>query len=127
MKKLKTDNGVFVFVEIPNDAIASDYDIDKALYTSIYNLKKGEGGEVISNKEEDFKIISTFNDISNDESMGIVDIVGGKLNGTDLQYKDYLCNGINYSFFNNPKKSLKSLIEYHQLDLNKNYLILKKL
>ena len=126
MKEIKLPSGNYIFVEVSDDAKVKDYDIDKAIYTNLYNLKKGESANTLSQKEEDFKIISTTKDITEEECKKYVEgfFKHDLSQNFDCWKNYYNSSGLTYSKAT-AKKSLQSLIQANGLDVNKNYLILK--
>jgi hypothetical protein len=72
----------------------------------------------------DYEVISTTKDITEEQAESIIEKVLGF--GTKTQYKDYKLDA-NFSIYFTAKESLQSLIQANGLDINKNYLILKKL
>lgn len=76
---------------------------------------------------KNYKIVSTTNDITEEQAKEIVAITGGKLNGTCLEYMDYCNNSEHYAYFDTAKESFYSLMKANALlDLYDNYLILKE-
>jgi hypothetical protein len=72
----------------------------------------------------DYEVISTTKDITEEQAESIIEKVLGF--GTKTQYKDYKLDA-NFSIYFTAKESLQSLIQANGLEINKNYLILKKL
>jgi hypothetical protein len=75
----------------------------------------------IFNKE--YKYLSTTKDITEEQVVKLVDKCFPFDNDMTMYFKDY--GG--YKFLKTAKESLQSLIQVNGLDINKNYLILKKL
>jgi hypothetical protein len=126
MKEINLPSGNYLFIEIPNDVLQDRWFVvwdeenntfnvefqtnDKPIYTSL-------------NTEKDCYIISTTKDITEEQAGSIVE-------HKDLRYKNYktfrwYSSNKGKSF--RAKESLRSLIQANGLDINKNYLILKKL
>ena len=143
MKEINLPSGNYLFVEVPSDAF--DFKtIYEDKYTTLYvKLKSIPDNNPFSEIEtfEDWhhqeciletsrslgipelKIISTTKNITEEQAESIVE-------HQDLRYKNYktfrwYSSNKGKSF--RAKESLQSLIQANELDVNKNYLILKKL
>jgi hypothetical protein len=124
MKEIQVKDKTYFFVEIPIEDRYTDYDIDKAIYTNLYDLKRGKSTTILSNKEIDFQIISTTKDITEEQAESIVERLDN-----ENSFKDYeleFTKDCEY-ILATAKESLQSLIQANGLDVNKNYLILQKL
>jgi predicted nucleic-acid-binding Zn-ribbon protein len=139
MKEITIQNNTYLFILCKNEDIASDFDIDKAGYTNLYNLKLGQSADILSNKEENFEIVSTTKSITEKEAETIVDKfeqkIGWRLDG-DISKLNSIVLFQNYNYkkpvpvtflLGTAKESLNSLIQSIELDESKNYLILQKL
>jgi hypothetical protein len=116
MKEIKLHNNTYLFVEVPFDATDFYYD---SWFTRYVNHSKGS-----IKFDVNTEIISTTKDITEEQAESIVEKILGF--GTKNQYKDYKLD-VNFSIYFTPKESLQSLIQANGLDINKNYLILKKI
>ncbi len=134
MKEINLPSGNYLFIEIPNDVLQDRWFVvwdeenntfnvefqtnDKPIYTSL-------------NTEKDCYIISTTKDITEEQAGSIVefDEINGEhpdfVNG--VAWLNYKRNRYEYNRVFTVKESLQSLIQANGLDINKNYLILKKL
>lgn len=129
MKEITTNNGTFLFIEISDDA----YDIHVNYIPSIgkpncdirYKRNVTKDTTVYLSPFFNFnvKIISTTKDITEKQTESIVEFVCG-VNG--IGYRDYeIITMVNHK--KTAKESLQSLIQANGLDINKNYLIIKRL
>ena len=113
MKKVKTDKGTFIFVEVPGTLSLDEY---LNLHTTIFKL-------------EHFEVISTTKDITEDQAATIVK-KGGLKTFKDYTYVDQdldevgLFNALLQFKIKTAKESLDTLMLSESLDLNKNYLII---
>jgi hypothetical protein len=141
MKEINLPSGNYLFVEVPDDAF--DFKtIYEDKYTTLYvKLKSILDNNPFSEIEtfEDWhhqeciletsrslgipelKIISTTKDITEEQAKGIVETLS--LYG-ESRFKEYPHEQFP---FKKVFESLQSLIQANGLDINKNYLILKKL
>jgi hypothetical protein len=129
MKEINLPSGDYLFVEVPEFA----YNFQLSSYVSnnfkqylfiVYSSDKPnilELGESNCSYDLYGEIISTTKDITEEQAGSIVEI---KRNEIDKYYENY-DNAI--LLFETAKESLQSLIQANGLDVNKNYLILKKL
>lgn len=142
MKEINLPSGNYLFIEIPDDAydfkIEIDYLICRDDKTSIWN----EGTPI--KIPENCEIISTTKDITEEQAESIVDkpLIEKAFRpiGSTLTYpSNKVWNRYKYSeHFKEvvgtwmtdvcgAKESLQSLIQANELDVNKNFLILRKL
>ena len=138
MKEIKLPSGNYLFVEVPNNA--KDFEIlnkgfnrGSALLNICWNNEE-KCVPYIDKKhpfklynEEIFQIISTTNDITEEQCSSIVlcvDIESHKLFG-DGKFKNY--NSQFPYYYNTSEESLQSLIQANNLDIENNYLILKEI
>ena len=116
MKKVKTDKGTFIFVEVPDTLSLDEY---LNLHKTIFKI-------------EHFEVISTTKNITEDQAATIVK-KGGLRTFKDYTYVDQdldevgLFNALLQFKIKTAKESLDTLLLSESLDLNKNYLILKNL
>lgn len=145
MKEITTKSGKLLLVKVtPN----CEYDLDKALYFSLYNLTLGRSEMTLSNPNlncRDLEILGKFSELKDDDFeefvlqwgqdmnkdiinsvvLGFSDII--KVDENGLYYKDYLDN-INNNYTLTVKESFQSLVKSQGLDDNlDNYLIIKVL
>lgn len=139
-KEIKIKDNTYLFVEVPDDAIAWSikYHMDgtkRSLRVSSLN----DNYELCVLEKECFEIISTIKNITKEQTESIVEKYTNYETEheqlLDGMYEDYLKkgnywvqdnSGIKLWAFKTAKESLQSLIQANKLDINKNYLILKK-
>ena len=136
MKEINLPSGNYLFVEIPNDVLQDRWFVvwdeenntfnvefqtnDKPTYTSL-------------NTEKDCYIISTTKDITEEQAERIVEFKLETLYPEGFEplttggFRNYEIYSSPYYNIQNAKKSIQSLIQVNGLDVNKNYLIVKKL
>jgi len=150
MKEIKINNNTYFFVEVPDDA--KDFELlnkglnrGSALLNICWNNEEKcvpymeENNPFKLYEETDFKIISTTKDITEEQAESIVEKfeqkIGWRLDG-DTSKLNSIVLFQNYKYekpvpvtflLSTAKESLQSLIQANMLDVNKNYLILKKL
>jgi hypothetical protein len=138
MKEIMTQKGTFLFLEVPDDVLYFRWFI-------VYNVKKesfsvefqtdNDAIYISLNTNKDCYIISTTKDVTEEQAQSIVDskeYESYDFDGRayDVLYKNY--NESEDSFVLNcdqyytAKESLQSLIQANDLDIDKNYLIIKK-
>jgi hypothetical protein len=148
MKEINLQDKTYLFVEVPDNAknfelLNKGFNRSSALLNICWNNEEkcipyiDENNPFKLYEETDFKIISTTKDITEEQRLSIIEehphsaeywefammplyLIYGK-----KQYKQkskMFDNGTE-----NDGKSLQSLIQAQGLDINKNYLILKKL
>lgn len=131
-KEINLPSGNYIFVEVPDDVI--DFEIlnkgfnrSSALLNICWNNEEkcipyiDEKNPLKLYNEEDFKIISTTNNITEEQCENIVDT---KRFEYEKYYENY-DNGI--MLFDTAKESLHSLIQANNLNIENNYLIIQKL
>jgi hypothetical protein len=137
MKEINLPSGNYLFVEVPDDA--EDFKI-KPFFHFAFELQYVAESKKLKNPKyrhtglflkNNFEIISTTKDITEEQAIKLVEnhkypsVITYRdymfLHGTDDYEKEHL-----YDYFT-AKESLQSLIQANGLDVNKNYLILKKL
>jgi hypothetical protein len=118
MKEINLPSGNYLFVEVPDDTTDFHYD---SWFTRYINHSKGS-----IKLDVNTEIISTTKDITEEQA--------SKITFDNSFTNDFY----NFMYDENPdkfdsnygltaKESLQSLIQANGLDVNKNYLILKKL
>ena len=132
MKKLKEINlpsGDYLFVEVPDDA--HDLGMETECEVS-YRILNGHYKRInTSSLNFSFNvngIIGFTKDITEEQAGSIVELFSiTRL--SQFGYKNYLLSKDKYNDFTckTAKESLQSLIQANGLDVNKNYLILKKI
>lgn len=151
MKEINLPSGNYIFCLVPNDA--KDFEIlnkgfnrSSALLNICWNNEEkcipyiNEKAPFKLYEEEDFKIISTTKDITEEQAESIVEkyteYETEEEQLLDGMYVDYLekgnywvqnSAGIRLWAFKTAKESLQSLIQANGLDITKTYLILLKL
>lgn len=131
MKQITTAKGTYLFVEIPNTLIDDRYftlwsDTENSF---IIEFQCQIGDLYFSlETENNCQIISTTNQITEEQAESIVDTPFNN------KYYQYLANGMmrvasmKHAYpYETAKESLQSLIKANGLDETKNYLILKKI
>ena len=110
MKKVKTDRGTFIFVEVPDTLSLDEY---LNLHKTIFKI-------------EHFEVISTTKNITEDQCENITGKIFCKCRyGSFMTFSHPCKKECQYPI--TAKESLDTLLLSESLDLNKNYLILKKL
>jgi len=131
MKEINLPSGNYLFVECrwENFRLWNDYSTfneNKPTQYLVFDLDK-ENKYIKLDKPKSFEIISTTKDITEEQAESIVDkiLYSKGLSKTEhtTEYKNYH-GGNSYLW---AYESLQSLIQANGLDVNKNYLILKKL
>lgn len=128
--EITTNNGTFLFIEIPDDA----YDIYLNYIPSVgkpncdirykRSVKKDTTIYLSPVFNFNLEIISTTKDITEEQSYIVIDS-SDDYGENDWSYnKNYVTGDW---LLKSSKESLQSLIQANGLDINKNYLIVKKL
>jgi hypothetical protein len=134
MTKIKLQNNIYLFIECDNDS--HSHSLTKFKKHAIISYKRNLTGNTnwseniggLNFELLNYEIISTTKNITEEQTGNIVEKYEGK--PTDFEednffmYKDYIEN-IDNEFYT-AKESLQSLIQASGLNVNKNYLILKK-
>jgi len=118
MKEITVNNITYLFVEAPEDAIK--YKISGTNYLC-FKIKNRWIPEV-PRLQDKFQIISTTKDITEEQAESIVEWFYD-FDGIKGWY-DYPDKKL---VWNTAKESLQSLIQANELDITKNYIILRKL
>ena len=135
MKEIKLKNSTYLFVEVPCKDIKHFWLCDRNRSLAYNEKNEHESCTYTDLIPEsywlsqpkhsiNYTIISTTKDITEEQAESIVERLDN-----DNSYKDYeleitrVCEYI----LSTAKESLQSLIQANGLDINKNYLILKKL
>ena len=132
MKKIKTNKGTFIFVELHIPTDTTDFWINNVGCIR-YSHNQGRESSVIEPIEigeyldkEKYKIISTTKDITEEIAKSLVEHIlyskGFSKTEHDIKYKNYH-GGHSYTY---AYESLQSLIKANGLNIENNYLILKK-
>ncbi len=123
MKRINLSSGNYLFIEVPDDVINFSYGVDS---NWIYYYKKDYHNSFDHRHIEinyKTKLISTTKDITEEQAFDLVDKF--------QEHSQLITHYWNYVekdwMLNTAKESLQSLIQVNGLDINKNYLILKKL
>jgi hypothetical protein len=120
--EIQLNKNTYLFIEVPDDAYDFHYD---SWFTRYINHSKGS-----IKLDVNTEIISTTKDITEEQAGSIVefDEINGEhpdfVNG--VAWLNYKRNRYEYNRVFRAKESLQSLIQANGLDVNKNYLILKK-
>jgi len=101
MKEINTQKGIFYFILVPDDADATDFHYD-SWFTRYVNHSKGS-----IKLDVNTEIISTTKDITEEQIKNILNDIKLKLFSNDIVFE--------------------ALLEMYGLDINKNYIILRKL
>lgn len=136
MKEINLPSGDYIFVEILNDATDFYIDIhdnkkskDTVLWYSMPDLQQDEYIDLAIGKVLNLKIISTTNDITEEECKNLIEYRVDKERFKDYEYynKDKYSIGILSQWdIKTAKESLQSLIQTNNLNIEHNYLILLK-
>jgi len=139
MKEINLPSGNYLFVEVPNDATNFKIVFEDSIKYYSENNSLADGNDGIAcyvryrffdeSKNEDI-IISTTKDITEEQAESIVFhhvVSGTKYYSNYMPYKSQDFRDVIDNSFSTAKESLQSLIRANKLDVNKNYLILKKL
>ena len=126
IKEINLSSSNFLFVKVPNDAYFVKEKLGYIFEYESFDLKSNKVRtftlEISGNNK--YKFIFTTKDITEEESEKIIDI----LFRFPRRYANYLKPiEFSYDILLSAKESLKSLIKANNLDITKNYLILKKL
>ena len=116
MKEINLPSGNYIFISVLDDATDFHYD---SWFTRYINHSKGS-----IKLDVNTEIISTTKDITEEQAKSLIPVYS-ELH-KDL-YANYLNNFYIESQFKTAKESLQSLIQANGLDVNKNFLILRKL
>ena len=121
MKEVNLPSGDYTFIEVLDDAKQFD-----DAYKQLLEFKDENNNIGISynNRALVMQMISTTNDITEEQCESIVGFINNPENNGDIPYKNY-----NHNFLGveTAKESLQSLIQSVGLDIKLNYLILKKI
>jgi len=134
-KEINLPSGNYLFVEVPDAFIPQRYGALDARNNCIWG-KKERITYVVPIDEKDFsipyddmgikpEIISTTKDITEEKFESICDDYYLHTEDGDDLYYNFLIKEFIYD--SNFKESLQSLLQANSLDVNKNYLILKRL
>lgn len=131
MKEIIVNNNTYLFIECDQDS--HNHSLTKFKTHAVINYKRNLTGNNewsdniggINVKLLDYTIISTTKDITEEQAESIIDSYGNPIK----RYIDYMNNvsKLKSCDYSTAKGSLQSLIQANGLDINKNYLILKKL
>jgi len=137
MKEINLPSGNYLFVEVPDNAYDFDFKtigITMDRSGSLYITYKPKRNLIAIGKESDtFEIISTTKDITEEQAERIVEFKLETLYPEGFEplttggFRNYEIYSSPYYNIRNAKKSIQSLIQANGLDVNKNYLIIKKL
>lgn len=118
MKEINLPSGNYLFIEVPDDAY--NFSVYKYNITSQIRYFYDNYQCDITIQKADWGIISTTKDITEEQANSLVEKpeYGWYLTYTKGNMDSYHCQ--------TAKESLQSLIQANDLDINKNYLILKK-
>lgn len=117
MKQITINKGTFMFVEIPENSTKYKISSTNYLCFKIKNRWIPDVPRLLDN----FQIISSTKDISEEQAEDIVEFV-------DRVYGRSYTARVKYDFYHGTAiEALQSLIKANELDINKNYLILKKI
>lgn len=125
MKTIKTTKGNYLFVEVPDDGYDYRYKIMPDNTKQLVSTVKDEYGNVgtcyiIENPIGE--IISTTKDITEEECKNLIEMASYY-----NSYWNYITNDNHKSNqLGTAKESLYSLMGYHNLNTEKNFLIIKK-
>ncbi len=139
MKAIKIKDKDYLFIEVPFDAYGFSNNLHFAQIDFLLNVNYKDSSLLVSDTiilkdcyDNKFQIISTTKDITEKQAENIVEskiIYSIKL----TTYRDYMFLHSSSDYENEflfdymtAKESLKSLIQAHLLDVEKNYLILLK-
>jgi len=123
MKEIKLQDNTYLFVEVPDDSERFYKKQIPFVSSGIgYYDSKGYQKYIPLTTINNWNIISTTKDITEEQAGSIVEY---HATNQGQGYYDYILN--NKNAFGKAKESLQSLIQANGLDVNKNFLILKKL
>ena len=130
LNEIKTEKGTFLFVEVADDATAFKIEtlVEKYLHflEPSINFMAHIGTSVCLHSEEDFQIISTTKDITEEQMESIVGKVFCKCRyGSFMTFSHPCKKECQYPI--SAIESFQALLCANKLELNKNYLILKKI
>lgn len=121
MKQITINKGTFMFVEIPENSTKYKISSTNYLCFKIKNRWIPDVPRLLDN----FQIISSTKDISEKQAEDIVEEVFTKETSIGIRcFENY---NIKELYCLSAKEALQSLIKANELDINKNYLILKKI
>ena len=134
MKQIQTKSGKILCVEVPKN---DEFELDKALYFSLYNVTQGKSECTISNPTlncKDLEIVGKLSELTEEDCEEFVEVThyGGVDIGdaiTQKVFKDYLSkNKISKLLFQS-KESFISLLQSEGIDTSKKdeLLIIKEL
>ena len=128
IKEVNLPSGNYLFVEVPDDSYDFEIIDNDGLIYWVKDCVESTNLRTVSLEKADYKIISTTNDITEEQCESIV----GKKFGDG--YYQFIKEGMmrvasmRHSFpFDTAKESLQSLIQANNLNIENNYLIIQKL
>jgi hypothetical protein len=131
MKEINLPSGNYLFVEVPDDAYDFSNNLHSAQIDFLQDTPYKDSSIVIKDAvilrdyyNDKFEVISTTKDITEEQAYEIIDSCDD-WGEDDWSYnKNYITGDW---LLKTAKESLQSLIQANGLDIDKNYLILKKL
>ena len=129
MKEINLQDKTYLFVE--QDLDSHSHSLRKMKTHAVIKYKRESTGDSdwsdniggLNVTLLDYEVISTTKDITEEQAGSIVEFVSAV---NEIGYRDYeIITMVNHK--DTAKESLQSLIQANGLDINKNYLILKKL
>jgi hypothetical protein len=128
MKKITLNDNTYLFVEVSDDA--KDFKLNEDDFSKIIIFETQNNIDSIEITKENYQIISTTEDIAEEQAGSFVDKKKIKESWNDTMtdvYINYEAKELIGKYVKTAKESLQSLIQANGLDINKNYLILKQL
>lgn len=126
MKKLQTKAGEILIVEVPENI-----DLDTLSYSTSQDLHllttDRKDVDVYCGNILDIKILGKLSELTDKDCDEFVEVTGGKLNNTGLEYRDYMSSEDSYNYYDNSKGSFISLLQSEGIDTSKELLIIKNL